>query len=116
NIEGLGPSTVDALIEKGLVETYDDFFTLTEGDLLTLEGFAEVSAKKLLESIKKVAKHVTLARFVTALSISQVGEETAILLAQNFKNIDALAKASEEKLAEINGIGPIVAKSIHDWC
>jgi DNA ligase (NAD+) len=115
NIEGLGPSTVDALLEQGLVENYDDFFTLTEGDLLALEGFADVSAKKLIESITKVSKGITMARLVTGLSISQVGEETAILLAQNFKTIDALAKADEQKLAEINGIGPIVAKSIHDW-
>lgn len=115
NIEGLGPSTVDTLLEKGLVENYDDFFTLTEGDLLTLEGFAEISAKKLIESIKKVSKGVTMARLVTGLSIPQVGEETAILLAQNFKTLDTLAKASEGKLAEIQGIGPIVAKSIHDW-
>lgn len=115
NIEGLGPSTVDALLEKGLVEHADDFFTLTEGDLLTLEGFADISAKKLIESIKKVTKGAPLSRVITALSISQVGEETAILLAQNFTTIDDIAAASEEELAAINGIGPIVAKAIHDW-
>lgn len=115
NIEGLGPSTVDALLEKGLVERASDFFTLKEGDLLTLEGFAEISAKKLIESIKKVAKGAPLSRVVTALSISQVGEETAILLAQNFKTIDDIAEASEDDLAAINGIGPIVAKAICDW-
>jgi DNA ligase (NAD+) len=115
NIEGLGPSTVDALLEKGLVEHADDFFTLKEGDLLTLEGFAQISAKKLIESIKKITKGAPLSRVVTALSISQVGEETAILLAQNFKTIDDIAEASEEELAEINGIGPIVAQAIHGW-
>jgi len=115
NIEGLGPSTVDALLEQGLVEHADDFFTLTEGDLLTLEGFAETSAKKLTESIKKITKGAPLSRVVTALSISQVGEETAILLAQNFKTIDDIAGASEDDLAAINGIGPIVAQAIHDW-
>ena len=115
NIEGLGPSTVDALLEAGLVEHADDFFTLKEGDLLTLEGFAETSTRKLVEAIKKVAKGVSLSRFITALSISQVGEETAILLSQNFKTIGDVAGASEEGLAQINGIGPIVAKAIHDW-
>ncbi|MBP7770821.1 MAG: NAD-dependent DNA ligase LigA, partial [Candidatus Pacebacteria bacterium] len=115
NIEGLGPSTVDALLEQGLVEHADDFFTLTEGDLLTLEGFAEISAKKLVESIQKITKGAPLSRVVTALSISQVGEETAILLAQNFKTIDDIAAASEDDLASINGIGPIVAKAIRDW-
>lgn len=115
NIDGLGPSTVDALLEKGLVEHADDFFTLKEGDLLTLEGFAEVSAKKLVASIKKAAERVPLSRLITALSIPQVGEETAILLARNFETIDDAAKASEAELAEINGIGPIVAKAVCDW-
>ncbi len=115
NIEGLGPSTVDALLEKGLVQHFDDFFTLTEGDALTLEGFAEVSAKKLIESIQKASKEVSLSRLIAGISIPQVGEETGILLAQNFKTIDAIADASLEKLEAINGIGPIVAKCIFDW-
>jgi DNA ligase (NAD+) len=119
NIEGLGPSTVDALLENGLVQHFDDFFTLTEGDVLTLEGFAEVSAKKLIESIQRAtnppAGGVPLSRLITGLSIPQVGEETAILLAQNFKTIDAIVEVSVGDLEIINGIGPIVAKSIFDW-
>jgi DNA ligase (NAD+) len=115
NIEGLGESTVDALIEKGLVTHLDDFFTLKEGDVLELEGFAEVSAKKLIDSIQKTAKHVPLSRLLTGLSINHVGEETAILLAQNFKTIDDVAAAREEELNAIEGIGPIVSKSIFDF-
>lgn len=115
NIEGLGPSTVDALLEAGLAQHFDDFFTLTEGDLLTLEGFADTSAKKLIESIGRAAKHVPLSRLIAGLSISQVGEETAILLAQKYKSISLLAQASEAELEAINGIGPIVAKCIYEW-
>ncbi len=115
NIEGLGPSTVDALLEAGLIENAADFFTLKEGDLLTLEGFAEISAKKLVASIKKITEGAPLSRIVTALSIPQVGEETAILLARNFLTIDDIAQASEDDLAAINGIGPIVARAIYDW-
>lgn len=115
NIEGLGPSTVDALLEKQLVQNFDDFFTLTEGDVLTLEGFAEISAKKLIASIQNTAKNVTLARLLTGLSISQVGEETAILLAQKFKTLEKLEEASEESLRDIVGIGPIVGKAIVGW-
>lgn len=115
NIEGLGPSTVDALLEKELIAHPDDFFTLEEGDLLTLEGFAELSAKKLIASINKVAKSVTLARLLTGLSIPQVGEETAILLAKEYKDLDVLECAGQEKLSQINGIGPVVAKSICDF-
>ena len=115
NIEGLGPSTVDALLEKGLVQNFDDFFSLTEGDLLTLEGFAGVSAKKLIASIQKISKGVSLSRFITGLSISQVGEETAILLTQNFKTIADIQKANEEDLMRIHGIGDIVAHEIANW-
>jgi DNA ligase (NAD+) len=115
NIEGLGESTVDALIEQGLVVHLDDFFTLKEGDVLELEGFAQISAKKLIESIAKVAKHVPLSRLLTGLSIPHVGEETAILLAQHFKTIDDLADAGADELNAIEGIGPIVSQSIYDW-
>ena len=115
NIEGMGPSTVDALLEAQLVQHFDDFFTLTEGDLRTLEGFAEVSAKKLLESISRVSKRVPLARLITGLSIPQVGEETAILLARRFETIDNIAKAKEVDLQVISGIGDVVAREIVSW-
>lgn len=114
-IEGLGPSRVDALMEKGLVTNFDDFFTLKEGDFLTLEGFAEISAKKLTASIKKAAEDVSLARLITGLSIPQVGEETAIVLAKNFKTIDDVALSTVEQLMNINGIGDVVAEGIIQW-
>jgi DNA ligase (NAD+) len=114
-IEGLGPSTVDALLEKGLVSGFDDFFTLKEGDVLELEGFAEVSAKKLIESVAKAAAHAPLARLLTGLSLPHVGEETAILLAQNFKTLDELAAARVGELEAIDGIGPVVARAVTDW-
>ena len=115
NIEGLGPSTVDALLEAKMLQHFDDFFTLKEGDLLQLEGFAEVSAKKLVDAIKKVADGVSLARLLTGLSIPQVGEETAILLARQCETIDDVASASEDELQHINGIGDVVAREIVQW-
>lgn len=115
NIEGLGPSTVDALLEKGLVENVGDFFTLTEGDVLTLEGFAEVSAKKLIASIHKVAQGVPLARLLAGLSLPHVGEETALLLAERYRTLGELAAAREEELAAIHGIGSVVAQAVHEW-
>ncbi|OGG73290.1 hypothetical protein A3A40_03010, partial [Candidatus Kaiserbacteria bacterium RIFCSPLOWO2_01_FULL_54_20] len=114
DIEGLGKERVDMLLEKGLVQHYNELFTLTEGDLLTLEGFAEVSAKKLVAAIQK-ARHVELARLLVGLSVPQVGEETAILLAKKFHTIDALAKADAEELEGIEGVGPIVAREIVEW-
>lgn len=114
NIEGLGPRTLDQLLEKGLVQHYNELFTLTEGDLLSLDGFAEISARKTIDAIKK-SSNVELARLLTGLSIPQVGEETAILLAKTFRSLDKLAAATEEKLIAIEGIGPIVAREIVAW-
>lgn len=114
DIEGLGKSTVDLLLENGLVQHFDDIFTLTEGDVLPLEGFAEVSAKKLIESIQK-SRRVELARLLVGLSIPHIGEETAILLAKEFRTLDAIAKASEEELIAIEGMGDIMAKAVHEW-
>lgn len=115
DIPGLGRERVDMLLEKGLVQHYDELFTLTEGDLLTLEGFAEVSAKKLVAAIQK-ARDVELSRLIVGLSIPQVGEETALVLARTFRTLDELVKAPIEALTQIEGIGPIVAREITEWC
>jgi len=114
NIEGLGKQTVDLLLEQGLVQHFDDFFTLAEGDVEPLPGFADVSAQKLVASITK-ARHTTLARLLTGLSLPHVGEETAILLSEHFKTLDDIGRASEEELNAIAGIGDIVAAAISQW-
>ena len=114
DIEGLGKKTVDLLLENGLIQHFDDIFTLTEGDVLPLEGFAELSAKKLIESIQR-SREVELARLLVGLSIPHIGEETAILLAQEFRTLDALAAASGEKLNAIDGMGDIMAKAVYEW-
>ena len=114
DISGFGPRTVDQLLEKGLVQHYDELFTLKPGDLLNLEGFAEVSAEKLFAAIQK-SRRVSLARLIIGLSIPQVGEETAILLAESFSTLRALAKAKEEELMNVDGVGPIVSKAVADW-
>lgn len=115
NIEGLGPSTVDALLEKKLVAHVDDFFTLKEGDVLELEGFAEVSARKLLASIHHAARHAPLARVLVGLSLPHIGEETAYLLAKHYRSLKELAGASVDELTAIDGIGPIVAEALVEW-
>jgi DNA ligase (NAD+) len=114
NIEGLGKKTIDLLLEKGLIKSFDDIYTLKEGDILPLEGFAEISAKKLLGSIEG-AREIELARLMVGLSLPHVGEETAVLLARTYKTIDDIAAASAEDLAGIEGIGPIVAGAIATW-
>ena len=114
DIEGLGKETAELLVDEGLVSTFDEIFTLTEGDLLALEGFAQISAKKLIENIKK-ARRVTLSRLLYGISIDHVGEETARLLSQHFGTLTKLRKASIEKMVAIDGVGEIVARSVFEW-
>lgn len=114
NIDGCGPKVIDALLDAGLISTFPDLFTLTKGDVLSLPRFAEKSAENLIESIDK-ARSQSLPRFITALSIDHVGEETAYALADHFKTLDALMSASKEEIEAIDGIGPIVALSTSAW-
>ncbi len=114
DITDLGPKVVDMLLENSLIVEFSDIFTLEKGDLLSLPRFAEKSVDNLLQAILK-AKKVTLPRFIIGLSIPQVGEETAHLLAQNFHDIQNLEKARKEDLERVEGVGPIVADSIVEF-
>jgi DNA ligase (NAD+) len=114
NIEGLGPAVIDQLLDLGYVTEPADLFHVTAEQLLTLEGFAERSATKLVESIAS-RRQVPLARFINALAIRHVGEHTAETLAAHFGTIDALAAASEEDLLGVEGIGAVVAGHMAAW-
>jgi len=114
DIEGLGPQIVDQLMEKNLISSYDDIFTLKRGDLLELEGFAEKSADNLIAEIEK-AKQVELSRFLISLSIDGVGEETAYDLAEHFGTLKNIQNTSKEELENIERIGDVVAQSIYNW-
>ncbi len=114
DIDGLGPKIIDVLLENNLASDFADIFRLKKGDLLALPRFAEKSADNIIESIEK-ARIVTLPRFLTSLSIPQVGEETAYDVAKHFGSIDAIAGASFESLRSIYGVGEVVAQSFVDW-
>ena len=114
DIERLGPKIVDQLLDEKLISSFDDIFSLKRGDLLELPRFAEKSVDNLLESIEK-ARHTTLQRLLVSLSIPQVGEETAEDLAEHFGSVEKLERATFEELEKIDGIGPVVGRSIVDW-
>lgn len=114
DIDGCGPKVLDALLDAELIGNFDDLFTLTLGDVLTLPRFAEKSAENLIESIDK-ARNVTLGKFLTALSIEHVGEETAHDLAEHFGSIGKLRMANIDELNAISGIGEVVAESLVNW-
>ena len=114
NIDGLGERIIDLLVERGLVSNFADLFKLKKEDILKLDGFRDKSATNLLDSING-AKETTLARFIYALGIREVGEATALNLALNFNNIAAFLVATEDDLLEINDIGPVASKFILEF-
>jgi DNA ligase (NAD+) len=114
DIEGMGESVIDQLVDRGYVEDPADFFTLTKEQLLTLDGFADKSADNLLAAIEE-RRTVPLARLINALGVRHVGEHTAFTLTARFGTLEALASASEEELRNTEGIGPIVAAHVAAW-
>ena len=111
DIEGLGEKLVDQLVDGDIVKTPADLYALDMQTLRVLERMAEKSAANVISAIQK-SKHTTLARFIYALGIRNVGEATARDLAQHFGSIDALGEANAERLQQVPSIGPIVAQSI----
>jgi DNA ligase (NAD+) len=111
NIEKLGDKIIEALTAADLVETYSDLYRLTKKDLLSLERQGEKSAQNILDSIE-ASRRPSLARFIYALGIRFVGEQTGKSLAQHFKTVDRFLEAAEPELLEIEDIGPKVAASL----
>jgi DNA ligase (NAD+) len=129
NIEGLGPKILDKFLDEGLIADAADIFTLKIGDIAALPRFGDKSAENIVAEIEQ-KKKVSLARFLYALGILHVGEETAIVLAKRImangtgdkekkiRPLDVLKTMSPYTLAmlqEIPDIGPKVAQSIYDW-
>jgi DNA ligase (NAD+) len=131
NIDGLGPKIIDKFLDEGLIADAADFFTLRAGDIAALERFGEKSAENIVREVSE-KRRITLPRFLYALGILHVGEETAIALARNLefphaggrdghheisiKNIlKTFRELSLDDLQKIPDIGPKVAQSIYDW-
>ncbi len=132
NIEGLGPKIIDKFLDEGLIADAADFFSLRAGDIAALERFGEKSAENIVSEVA-AKRRVTLPRFLYALGILHVGEETAVALARNtdfgqrdketgkhgnihIKDIlKMFRELSLDDLQKIPDIGPKVAQSIYDW-
>jgi len=114
DIEGLGGSIVDALIEKGLVKSPADIYYLTVEDMKTLWQKGSTAAKKLHGAIQN-SREQDLSRLIYALGIRQVGAKTGKVLATHFGNMDALMHASVEELTQVSDVGEITARNISDW-
>jgi DNA ligase (NAD+) len=114
NIDGLGDALVTQLTDRGLVKNVADIYRLTKDGLLKLERMGDKSAENVLEEIEK-SKKLPLERVIYGLGIRFVGERTAQFLAEHFASMDALMKASEEELQEVNEVGPRIAQSIAEF-
>ena len=112
DIEGLGEKLVDQLVDKGWVQSIADLYKLKQADVASLDKMGELSADNLLKAISESRKP-TLAKFIYALGIREVGEVGAQLLARRFGSLEKLMAADEAELCEIDGIGPITAQWIH---
>ncbi len=114
DIDTLGEKNVEALVDAGLVKDASDIYKLKVDDVLSLDRFADLSAKNLISAIAD-SKHPSLERFIFGLGIRHVGQQTAVDLAEKFESIEALAKATLDDLRDVEGIGEVVAESIIAW-
>jgi DNA ligase (NAD+) len=114
DIEGLGEQRVQLFTSMGLLFDVGDIYSLRAEDLLGLEGFGELSVSNLLEAIE-ASKARPLANLLVALSIRHVGETVAVALARAMGSLDAIEAASPETLARIEGVGPKIAQSVHEF-
>ena len=114
DIEGLGDKIIDQLIDRDMVRDPADLYALTVEQLATMERLAQKSAQNLVDALAR-SKDTTLARFLYALGIGQVGETTAQQLAASFGSLDAIMSASADELIEVQDIGPIVAENIRTF-
>ncbi|PIR04182.1 MAG: DNA ligase (NAD(+)) LigA [Candidatus Magasanikbacteria bacterium CG11_big_fil_rev_8_21_14_0_20_39_34] len=114
NIDGLSIKIVEQLLNEGIIKNAADLYTLKVGDLEHLERFGEKSAHNLVGAIEN-SKRVTLARFLFGLGIPQVGEETALRIAETFGSIQKIQNATKEQLELVEDVGPRVAESIAEF-
>ncbi len=111
DIEGLGESAVEQLVEKRLANDIADVYFLERKDLLKLELFAEKKTDNLIKALEK-SKTKPLSRLLFGLGIRHVGEKAALVLAEKFGTMDALSRADETELQAIYEVGPVMAQAI----
>ena len=114
DIEGLGERTVFALSDAGFVEDAGDIYSLTEEQLLQIEGFGKISAQKLLAGID-ASRHRPLPKLLTALGVKHLGPAASESLSFAFGSLDAIVESSSADLASVDGVGDVIANSIRSW-
>lgn len=115
DVEGLGRKWVETLVEQGLIRSPADIFRLTREDLLGLERVGPKLAENIVTAIARAKENTDLTRLIRALGIRHVGAQTALVLAENYADLDALAVAENDDLQQLPDIGPEVAASIRGF-
>lgn len=114
DIDGLGEKILAQLMEEGIIESPVDIFTLKYDDIINLDRFAPISAQNLIDSINE-HKTITLGRFIFALGIRHVGAKTAADMARHVTTLKQFLKSQKSDLANIDGVGEVVAESVSNW-
>ena len=114
DIDGVGESIVEKLMEKGLISDFADLYKLSQDDFMTIDLIKEKSSENLYNAIQN-SKTPTMTKFLTALSIKLIGKETADLIANEYPTLEAIKNATVEELVKIDGIGEKAAKSVVDF-
>lgn len=114
DIDGAGPSVIEQMLARGLIETAADLYALKEDEIAALDKMGKKSAQNLLKSLEK-SKSNPLSKLINALGIRHIGEKGAKILAGKYKSLDNLKNASREELTEIPEIGGVIAKSVTDF-
>jgi len=110
----LGTKIIDHFFEQGMIKNISDIYNLDYEQIQKMEGFGEKSAENLREAIE-FSKKTTLAKFIYALGIRNVGEATSKDIVKKLGSLDNIMKASIDDFLEINDIGPVVAQSLHQF-
>lgn len=113
NIDGFGPAVAEALYQNGLISSIADIYKLSIDDVLTLDGFKDKSATKLIDSIEK-SKTNSLDRLLCGLGIKNIGQASAKLLCDRFGDLDNILKAEFDEIQSIDGFGDVMARDIVD--
>ncbi|MDJ0779305.1 MAG: NAD-dependent DNA ligase LigA [Gammaproteobacteria bacterium] len=114
DIEGLGDKLVEQMVEAGMIDAVDDLYELSLEQIAGLERMAEKSAQNLLDALQR-SKRTTLARFIYALGVREVGEATAEALAAHYADLRAIMDADIDSLQQVEDVGPVVAENIRHF-
>ena len=114
NIEGLGAKIIDHFFEKGMIKNISDIYQLDYEEIQKMEGFGEKSAENLKDAVE-LSKNTTLAKFIYALGIRNVGEATSKDIVKKLGTLENVMKATIDDFLEINDVGPVVAQSLHQF-